>query len=257
MCTKFSPDGTLFAVGLSNGMVKIFQSDGTLVYSLSDNDVLKTRLPCTSVQFIPFSISENEDKRHVLLAVYASGFVKFWHYPSSKCLQTISENPPKQCLCSSFSAMGDRLAVGGADPAINIYDTQTKELIRALEPSDSRDVMNGHRFRVFSVRYHPTDQHMIISGGWDDTVQFWDDRVKHAVRHIYGPHICGDAMDIDPVHNHVITGSWRRNNVLQIWDIDSGSKIKDVPQDALHKCMVSHAGEWLLGYRINKFIQVH
>jgi len=64
-------------------------------------------------------------------------------------------------------------------------------------------------------------------------------------------------MDIDPVHNHVITGSWRRNNVLQIWDIDSGSKIKDVPQDALHKCMVSHAGEWLLGYRINKFIQVH
>jgi len=68
------------------------------------------------------------------LFIDASGFVKFWHYPSSKCLQTISENPPKQCLCSSFSAMGDRLAVGGADPAINIYDTQTKELIRALEP---------------------------------------------------------------------------------------------------------------------------
>ena len=63
--------------------------------------------------------------------------------------------------------------------------------------------------------------------------------MKHAVRHIYGPHICGDAIDIDAVHNHVITGSWRKNNVLQIWDVDSGTKIKDVPQDALHKCMVS------------------
>lgn len=69
-------------------------------------------------------------------------------------------------------------------------------------------------------------------------LQFWDDRTPHAVRHIYGPHICGDALDIDAVHNHVITGSWRKNNVLQIWDITSGSKIKDVPQDALHKCMV-------------------
>lgn len=37
--------------------------------------------------------------------------------------------------------------------------------------SDSRDVMNGHRMRVHSVKYHPTDSHMLISGGWDDTVQ--------------------------------------------------------------------------------------
>ena len=58
------------------------------------------------------------------------------------------------------------------------------------------------------------------------------------MRHISGPHVCGDALDIDATHNHLITGSWRKSNVLQIWDIDSGSKIKDVPQDALHKCMV-------------------
>ena len=37
--------------------------------------------------------------------------------------------------------------------------------------SDSRDVMNGHGMRVHSVKYHPTDPHLLISGGWDDTVQ--------------------------------------------------------------------------------------
>ena len=35
-------------------------------------------------------------------------------------------------------------------------------------------------------------------------------------RKISGPHICGDALDIDPVHNHIVTGSWRRENVLQV-----------------------------------------
>ena len=35
-------------------------------------------------------------------------------------------------------------------------------------------------------------------------------------RKIYGPHICGDALDIDPTHNHIITGSWRKENVLQV-----------------------------------------
>lgn len=37
--------------------------------------------------------------------------------------------------------------------------------------SDSRDVMNGHRARVFAIQYHPVDPHVFVTGGWDDTVQ--------------------------------------------------------------------------------------
>jgi len=35
-------------------------------------------------------------------------------------------------------------------------------------------------------------------------------------RKIAGPHICGDALDVDPVNNQVLTGSWRRDNALQV-----------------------------------------
>ena len=35
-------------------------------------------------------------------------------------------------------------------------------------------------------------------------------------RHISGPHICGDAIDIDPRYNHILTGSWRREKALQV-----------------------------------------
>ena len=41
------------------------------------------------------------------------------------------------------------------------------------------------------------DEFSFISGGWDDTVQFWDRREPHAVRRIFGPHICGQAIDIN------------------------------------------------------------
>lgn len=35
-------------------------------------------------------------------------------------------------------------------------------------------------------------------------------------RHISGPHICGDAIDIDPRHNHILTGSWCTGVTLQV-----------------------------------------
>ena len=38
-------------------------------------------------------------------------------------------------------------------------------------------------------------------------------------RKFAGPHLCGDALDIDPVHNHILTGSWRKNHVLQVMHI--------------------------------------
>ena len=42
--------------------------------------------------------------------------------------------------------------------------------------------MDGHKSRVFSICSHPTDNNVFVSGGWDDTVQFWDVRQNRAAR---------------------------------------------------------------------------
>lgn len=48
-------------------------------------------------------------------------------------------------------------------------------------------------------------------------VTFFDDEDFVFVnRLISGPHICGEGLDIDPVHNHILTGSWRKYDVLQV-----------------------------------------
>jgi WD40 repeat protein len=84
----------------------------------------------------------------------------------------------------------------------------------------------GHSNRVFSVKF-TKNENVIISGGWDNTIQIWDIREGHAVRSIYGPHICGDALDI--VNNDIVSGSWRPKDQLELWDFGSGEKITTVP----------------------------
>lgn len=31
--------------------------------------------------------------------------------------------------------------------------------------------MDGHMMRIFSVLFYPNDNHVFLSGGWDDTMQ--------------------------------------------------------------------------------------
>ena len=42
--------------------------------------------------------------------------------------------------------------------------------------------MDGHRSRILAIKYHPVEQEIFLSGGWDDTVQMWDRRVSHSIR---------------------------------------------------------------------------
>lgn len=47
---------------------------------------------------------------------------------------------------------------------------------------------------------------VLLTGGWDNTIQFWDMRVGHSVKSIFGPHLSGDSLDI--CGDEILTGSW-------------------------------------------------
>jgi len=88
------------------------------------------------------------------------------------------------------------------------------------------DVTAGHASRVFSLKFNPTQPDVIVSGGWDNTIQVWDTRMSYAVRSIFGPHICGDAVDI--YGDILLSGSWRPDKQLQLWDFGSGRLIETI-----------------------------
>jgi len=68
-----------------------------------------------------------------------------------------------------------------------------------LNKGDPVEVEGGHLGkhdnRVFCLKWNPEDNNMLLSGGWDQSVFFWDVRVKTSVHHIYGHYIGGEAID--------------------------------------------------------------
>ncbi|XP_011054952.1 PREDICTED: guanine nucleotide-binding protein subunit beta-like protein [Acromyrmex echinatior] len=98
--------------------------------------------------------------------------------------------------------------------------------------SDKPDVMDGHKSRVFSACFNPKSAYELISGGWDDTIQFWDTRQAHSFRFISGVHICGDGLDINRNGKEILTCAWQRNNPLQLWDYGSGKLITTIEPDS-------------------------
>lgn len=59
----------------------------------------------------------------------------------------------------------------------------------------------------------------LLASSYDDGIKRdnnEDECLCVSARKLYGPHICGDALDIDPTHNHILTGSWRTETPLQV-----------------------------------------
>ena len=58
----------------------------------------------------------------------------------------------------------------GTVPVVRGMDTFMCELTQYVF-SPSHTVMDGHRMRVFTVKYHPEMPNLMVSAGWDDTIQ--------------------------------------------------------------------------------------
>lgn len=226
--TRFSNDGTLLAAGCADGFVRVYSAaNASLMYTLED--MTGQNLPITALRFRP--TGTRSSAKNVLLVACSDGKVYHWQVTSGRILNVIDESKfnkvnGNQVLALDYRKDGNWFATAGKDRFIRVYDENTKKEVCKMKQG-ARGLTPGHSNRVFSMKFDPDDNNCIISGGWDNTVQIWDIRTKRAERSIFGPHVCGDSVDI--CKGVILTGSWRPQNALQLWDLGTGELIEDIP----------------------------
>jgi COMPASS component SWD3 len=216
---RFEKGDGLIAGGYSNGYICIF--------SVETNECLKymkaSEYPVTCIRWKP----HNEFKpKNILVTVAADGKITHFHTATGKALHTMEEkdNP---IMCLDYNNSGSIFATGGSDKQVRLYDDNTKTLLGVMKQSNFSHP--GHSNRVFAVNFHKDNPNLLVSGGWDNTIQFYDVRMRSIVNSLYGPHICGDSIDMDG--DYLLTGSWSVEDQLQLWDMRTMKLFKNLQWD--------------------------
>mmetsp|Transcript_5625 Transcript_5625/g.13286 ORF Transcript_5625/g.13286 Transcript_5625/m.13286 type:complete len:375 (-) Transcript_5625:64-1188(-) len=224
---RFNADHNFLAAAGGHGTVSVFNvSTGQEAYRLNRPGHHAIKQVC----WRPETAASSLRTRGVLVGAGTDGKIRQWHVTSGKCLQDVHVgDEAEQLLCVDYSKDGSKIAAGGLK-AIFVLDEETKKQTACLQGGDYENTP-GHANRVLACRFLPVADMPwgLVSGGWDNTVQYWDLRAGHAVRAIFGPHICGDALDVSADGTQLLTGSCRDENQLELWDIAKGERIKALP----------------------------
>nr|XP_034990452.1 uncharacterized protein LOC118094305 isoform X2 [Zootoca vivipara] len=183
----FAPGGGQLAVGFGNGSVQLVDAArGLPGPSLFPGH--RTRQAVTALKF-------HRAKPGLLLAAGADGTISTYdlisYYPLASWTETENE-----INAMDFCRDGSSFATAGKDRHIRLYDSHTNQLFHIMRApdfmaGDEFTPLSGHSRRIFALRFHPTELHLFLTGGWDNSVK-------------------GDQ---------VLTGSWVPRHALQLWDL--------------------------------------
>jgi COMPASS component SWD3 len=249
---KFSPDQQYLVGSGGNGFISVY-SLATNAKEFVLDPKMTAPVPCTSIAFRPDNTSHKN--KNVLGATYADGSIKHWHITTGQLMSSIDvENV--QFLHLDYSKDGSKFSAAASDNQIRVYDGVTHQVV--FQGSDIQETGNiGHTNRIFCSKFHSNDDRFIVSGGWDDCVLVWDIRTNNPIRTIFGPHICGDSLDFDHSGTKLLTGSYSKDNNLQVWSWPNGDLLESIPWNPVHQapsCLL-YSAQYSKGTTVDEFGQ--
>ena len=217
LCQSFSPDGRMIAVGTTGGNIKIINVTGDEPTLRANIEVVKGKEidPITTIKFQPVAPG-SKDQQNLLLACTAGGKLFQYHATTGQLIWKSKEEGNK-VFASGYMCDGNRFVTGGSDSTLRIYDATTRKRITMYQKGGYRSV--GHTSNIYSICGHPSDPNVFCSSGWDSCLNIYDLRSPVPAASTHGPYVSGDAVDIASDNtNHIVTGSRRTSNTLQLWD---------------------------------------
>lgn len=211
-CASVNPAGDTVAVGCRNSNILLL--DVANLSTMANLDLGFTGDgTITAMQYRPETLSSTQN---VVLMSRADSVVCV-HTSTGKILSTRQEQGNK-INTLQLSGDGSAMATAGGDTFVRVYDEASGKLKMTLEHGDNV-LTTGHSNAVYSLSWVPEDPQLLVSAGWDRSVKVWDQRVQRAVRSVFGPYVCGDAVSVRG--GRLLTGSWRNSAALQQWDLAS------------------------------------
>jgi WD40 repeat protein len=206
----FSPDGRYLVTGDGLGALQVWDAGtGRAVGTLGSHDQV--------IRGVVFS----RDGRH-LATSSGNGEIKLWDVTrldkeldgKSAPRHTLDARVPGQSLNLAFSPDGKRLAAGGENNLVKIWDVRTGKVLQTL---------SGHRGDIDTVAFSH-DGRWIASGSEDSTVKVWDGRSGEPVHSFRGHTGIVTSVAFSPDNRRLISGS--RDHTVKVWDI---SKLGEEP----------------------------
>eukprot|EP00474_Spongospora_subterranea_P000274 CRZ00732.1 hypothetical protein [Spongospora subterranea] len=151
--------------------------------------------------------------------------VKLWDTEHGACIKTWTGHISRIWDVSSNN-MGNMVASCSADATVKIWDTKVSDETAPDSNAPSRDCIRtllGHEGDVYSVKFHPSNQH-IITGGYDHTAKLFDIETGSNVVTFRDHQASIASVVFNPHGNLVVSGS--KDNTIKFWDIVSGVCIK-------------------------------
>ncbi len=141
-----------------------------------------------------------------------------------------------QVWTAALSPDGKRLAAGGEDKVVKIWDVATgKELL----------TLRGHEMWVNAIAYSP-DGKLIATGGYDGMVKLWDAATYQEIASIEAHEGRVRCLAFSPDGKQVATGG--DDQLIKLWDLTSGRRMRMLAghTDSVNSVAFSAGGQTLI-----------
>jgi WD40 repeat protein/uncharacterized caspase-like protein len=163
LSVAYSPDGRAVASGTLGGTLRVWEvTTGAVVQTMKVNGGIS-------------SLAFSSDGRHILSSDDKT--LRLWNATTGALIRSFSGHS-ENVHAVAISRDGSRLASGGSDHSVKIWDARTGQLVFTLveqEPGNAtiKGSMEHARRRVHSVAISP-DGSRVASGSLDTTIKLWD-----------------------------------------------------------------------------------
>ncbi|KAK3806988.1 MAG: WD40-repeat-containing domain protein [Benniella sp.] len=144
--------------------------------------------------------------------------IRLWNVETGGCHSIISGCG--NIYGMSFSPKGDHIAFSSSDRRVRLWDIDSREC---------RSILIGHSKRISSITYSgdasglksSPKRNQIASCSSDSTIRLWDAETGLCSRTLIGHSQCVNDVSYSPSEDHLVSCSG--DGTIRLWDVESGT----------------------------------